>query len=59
MFHPLELIYGKVDLPRQFTFPFCYTPHPLAVQAAEEVRRYVVKQAHWEKELAKERCSVF
>jgi tRNA pseudouridine32 synthase/23S rRNA pseudouridine746 synthase len=52
MFHPLELIYGKVDLPRQFTFPFCYTPHPLAVRAAEEVRRYVVKQAHWEKELA-------
>lgn len=22
------------DLPRQFTYPFCYTPHPLTVEAA-------------------------
>jgi len=29
---------SHVDLPKQFTFPFYYTPHPLALQAIEELK---------------------
>lgn len=43
MFHHLE-IEGRVNLPRQFTFPFCYTPHPLAIMAAEETKKQILKK---------------
>lgn len=28
--------------PERFTYPFCYEPHPLAVAAAEEVKRHLL-----------------
>lgn len=31
----------KTELPSQFTFPFEYTPHPLAVEAADEVKCFL------------------
>ena len=37
-FHPLHT---GARLPRLFTFPFCYTPHPLCVAAATQVQRYI------------------
>lgn len=37
---------GKVYL------PFCYTPHPLCVMAAEEVQHYLSKQSGWQEELS-------
>lgn len=50
LLHP---IHTTTKLPKQFTYPFCYTPHPLALQAAEEVmalvRQYM--QEHPESEL--------
>ncbi len=52
MFHPLSYNREKVNLPRRFTFPFSYTPHPLSVAAANEVRRYLLTQPQWERELA-------
>lgn len=33
----------KVAKPERFTFPFCYQPHPLAVCATEEVKKYVAE----------------
>ncbi len=33
--------------PRRFTYPFCYSPHPLAVMAADEVKRAVTENAEW------------
>lgn len=30
-----------VSLPEKFTYPFYYTPHPLAVKAAEELQEYI------------------
>lgn len=36
--HPLE---ASVAPPKLFTYPFCYTPHPLCVAAAAEVRRHI------------------
>lgn len=34
--HPLHT---EIPGPERFTYPFCYEPHPLAVLAAEEVKR--------------------
>ena len=38
-------------LPEQFTYPFCYQPHPLCVMAAQEVRAYLKTQKQWAQEL--------
>ena len=43
LIHRLE-ISGEQSLPKQFTFPFNYIPHPLCVQAAREVQLYLEKQ---------------
>jgi tRNA pseudouridine32 synthase/23S rRNA pseudouridine746 synthase len=35
-------------LPERFTFPFHYTPHPLCVQAAAELRQLLSTQTGWD-----------
>jgi tRNA pseudouridine32 synthase/23S rRNA pseudouridine746 synthase len=32
--------------------PFCYEPHPLCIEAADEVRRYLSQQPEWADEVA-------
>ena len=50
--HPLSLGGGwEGTLPEQFTYPFCYEPHPLCLAAADEVRRYIDSRAEWHDEL--------
>ena len=50
--HPLPLGGGwEGTLPEQFTYPFCYEPHPLCLAAAGEVRRYIDSRAEWHDEL--------
>lgn len=34
-------------LPKQFTFPFYYEPHPLCVQASLELQQYLKTQNEW------------
>lgn len=41
-----------MGLPRQFTCPFCYEPHPLALMAVEQVQRYVASRTDWADEMA-------
>ena len=36
------------DKPEKFTFPFYYTPHPLAMIAVEEIRGYLSSQSDFE-----------
>lgn len=36
--------------PSQFTFPFCYEPHPLCRLAAAEVQRHIVESGVWQGE---------
>ena len=43
---------SDIPLPERFTYPFCYTPHPLCVMAAEEVQNYLSKQSDWQEELS-------
>lgn len=46
-FHLLGNDAALLELPRQFTCPFCYEPHPLALMAVEQVQRYVASRADW------------
>lgn len=39
-------------MPKLFTCPFCYTPHPLAVMAADLVRQHLASRADWTEEIA-------
>lgn len=43
---------ASIALPEKFTYPFHYTPHPLCVLAAEEVKAYIATQTEWKEELA-------
>ena len=45
--HPL---YTDIHPPRQFTYPFCYEPHPLCIAAAKEVQRYIEDSGVWKDE---------
>lgn len=40
-----------IALPSQFTFPFHYSPHPLAEMAANEVMGYISSREDWNTEL--------
>lgn len=46
-FHTFKEDISGAPLPLQFTFPFCYEPHPLAVMAAEELQTYLKTQNEW------------
>lgn len=39
------------ELPRLFTCPFCYEPHPLVREAAVSVGRYLSGREEWADEL--------
>lgn len=51
-FHFLEVDPAAVELPQQFTCPFCYEPHPLALMAVERLQHYVASRDNWAAELA-------
>lgn len=51
MFHSFHSDIRGVALPHQFTYPFCYTPHPLSVRAAQEVQHYLQEQTVWQEDL--------
>ena len=53
MFHSFQTSIAGIELPRLFTYPFHYTPHPLCVMAAGEVQAYINKQTRWKEELDK------
>ena len=50
-FHLLDVDTATIQLPQQFTCPFCYEPHPLALMAVERVQRYVATRDDWADEL--------
>ena len=47
MLHRFHTDISGIPLPAQFTYPFCYTPHPLCVQAAKEVQDYLAQHPEW------------
>ncbi len=42
-----------IELPRKFTWPFHYSPHPLCQTAAIETQRHIARQEEWQEELRK------
>ena len=38
---------STLKYPEKFTFPFLYQPHPLAVEAAEDLQAYLTNNPHW------------
>ena len=53
MLHRFKTSIANIPLPERFTYPFCYTPHPLCVMAAEEVQHYLNRQHEWKEELSR------
>ena len=53
MLHRFTSDIRDLELPKQFTYPHYYTPHPLAVRAAEEVQCYIATRQEWKEELDK------
>jgi len=51
-FHLLDVDVATTELPQQFTCPFCYEPHGLALMAVEQVQHYVASRGDWADELA-------
>lgn len=52
MLHTFHTPVTDIPLPEKFTYPFCYTPHPLCIAAAKEVQNYLNRQDRWKEELA-------
>ena len=48
--HPLAAE-GEFALPSRFTYPFLYTPHPLAIKASEELKTYLRGKQEWQEEI--------
>lgn len=48
-----HLLNTEEPKPKRFTYPFCYTPHPLCVMAAKEVQTYIAAVDEWRDEIAK------
>lgn len=46
--HPLP--HSGVEPPQRFTYPFCYTPHPLCQLAADAVRSEIARHPDWQTE---------
>lgn len=51
MNHLFKESVSHIPLPEKFTYPFLYTPHPLCVLAAEEVKDYIANRMEWKEEL--------
>ena len=50
--HQLPAECRHIPDPERFTYPFCYTPHPLCLAAAQQLRTYLEGQDRWAEELS-------
>ncbi|MES2811293.1 MAG: pseudouridine synthase [Bacteroidota bacterium] len=48
LFQTFKTTISGIDLPENFTFPFYYEPHPLAVIASQELQEYLENQTNFE-----------
>ncbi len=48
MLTPFKNSVSNIELPRKFTFPFYYEPHPIALLAAKELQEYIENQSDFE-----------
>jgi len=50
IFHLLDT---TIEKPRRFTYPFCYSPHPLCRMAAAQLQEYLKQKTEWKAETDK------
>lgn len=48
--HTFDIAYDG-EMPKQFTNPFCYEPHPLCIQASKQVQEYLAQHQEWKDEI--------
>ncbi|MGB0888198.1 MAG: pseudouridine synthase [Vicingaceae bacterium] len=47
-FTPFKTDISENELPKKFTFPFYYKPHPLSIVAVKELQKYLSNQTGWD-----------
>lgn len=52
MLHRFKRDISNIELPKLFTWPFHYVPHPLSLIAAEELQQYLASRQDWSEEIA-------
>lgn len=52
MLHRFKQDISNIELPKLFTWPFHYVPHPLSLIAAEELQQYLASRQDWSEEIA-------
>ena len=52
MLHRFKRDISNIELPKLFTWPFHYVPHPLSLIAAEELQQYLASRQDWSEEMA-------
>ena len=52
LLHPL-FVEGELVIPSRFTYPFLYTPHPLAIKASEKLKSYLHGKQEWKEEISR------
>ena len=53
MLHSFKHDISAILPPKQFTWPFHYTPHPLTRMAAKQVMEYIASRNEWSEELSR------
>ncbi|MBL1319830.1 MAG: RluA family pseudouridine synthase [Methylophaga sp.] len=48
LFTPFKQSIEEFSLPKRFTFPFYYSPHPLCILAAKELQEYIGNHTNWQ-----------
>jgi tRNA pseudouridine32 synthase/23S rRNA pseudouridine746 synthase len=48
LFTPFKQSIEAYSLPKRFTFPFYYTPHPLCILAVEELQHHIETNTTWQ-----------
>jgi len=53
-FTPFQHDISKLTLPKSFTYPFYYQPHPVSLLAAQELQDYLSEQDNWQHKIGLE-----
>lgn len=50
--HAMPEMANNIHQPEYFTYPFHYSPHPLCIMAANEVKKYLHSKAEWKEDIS-------